>query len=192
MENPSRSDLTRSRMIEAAIGILAQRGIRGLTFVEICRRCELSRGAIHHHYRDLPALLVDVVCTIGERISSGVDLMADHEVGDNTAYETGIDFVWKQLHTPEFAALMQIRTAIPTSPELQGSVRDELALVHKKWHAQADALAQTTTSNADPVVTRIVLTALTGASVIDAAIGAPANDPERQRFRSTLKTLVLR
>ncbi|MEL7536753.1 MAG: TetR/AcrR family transcriptional regulator [Pseudomonadota bacterium] len=192
MDNPSRSDLTRARLVDAAIAILADRGYRGLTFVEICRRCDLSRGAIHHHYASLTDLLVDVVREIGSRIARGIETMEGGNLPPEELYSLGIDFVWRQLHTADFAALVQIRTAIPTSPELKERVRDEVRRIHEDWYVQADKLATARRASVDPGVTRIILSALTGASLIDAAIGEPSSDPDREQFRSTLKTLVLR
>ena len=192
MDNVSRSDQTRARLVEAAIGILAERGYRGLTFVEVCRRAELSRGAIHHHYSGINELLVDVVREIGERVLGGTAGQTISDAPASEVFAAGIDLVWNQMQTREFRALVQIRTAISTSEELLGSVRDEVRNVHKDWYAKVDAISAAASSRADPGVGRIVMSALAGAALIDMAIEPPCADPARDQFRSALKRLVLR
>ncbi len=192
MDNEKRSDATKGRLVDAAIGVIAERGLQGASFAEICRRCDLSRGAIHHHYASLPALLVDVVRTIGKRIKVGAFTGIDSLGPDQDVYEYGIDYVWQQMQTPEFKALSQIRSAVGVDESLQGEVRRELREVHQWWMEQANNVSGLGSDNADPQTTMIILTALMGTHLIDAAMGPPEEDRDRQAYRAKLKDLVLR
>lgn len=192
MDNGTRSDATKGRLVDAAIDLIADKGVQGASFAEICRRCELSRGAIHHHYASLPALLVDVVRTIGDRIRAGAFAGIDSLGPDQDVYEFGIDYVWQQMQTAEFMALSQIRSTVSVDESLKGEVRRELREVHQWWMEQANNVSGLGSDNADPQTTMIILTALMGTHLIDAAMGPPVEDRDRHAYRAKLKDLVLR
>ena len=48
MNDHPRAARTRTRLVDAAIDVLAEVGYAGTTFVEVSKRTGLSRGAIHH------------------------------------------------------------------------------------------------------------------------------------------------
>lgn len=192
MDNVSRSDVTRRKLVDSAIEILAERGYRGLTFVEVCRRAELSRGAIHHHYDGVTDLLIDVVQKVGDRIVETTTDLPSQPMPASELFAACIDFVWAQLHTTELRALAQIRAAIPTSADLQGEVLAKVRDVHQMLYDQIESITREGSSRANPAVARIVVSALSGAAQLDAAINPPAQDPEREDFRRALKELVLR
>lgn len=190
MESESRGDATRSRLISAAIEAIDEKGYHGATFVEIAQRSGLSRGAIHHHFQSVPDLMIAVVQDIGERLREGVmSGFTEYEPGPDV-YDYAIDFVWARMNAPAFRALVQVRTAIATDPTLQDNVRLEVRKVHEWLYAQADALIASAVDDAHRETTRIILSALTGAAMVDLAIGPPPIDPDRNAFRSQLKQLV--
>lgn len=190
MDIESRGDLTRSRLISAAISAIDEKGYHGATFVEIAQRSGLSRGAIHHHFESVPDLMIAVVQDIGEQIREGVvSGFANFEPGPDV-YDHVIDFVWAHMNATAFRALIQIRSVIATDPGLQDNVRLEVRRVHEWWYEQADTLIGRGTGAADRETTRIVLSALSGAAMVDLAIGPRATDPDREAFRTRLKQLV--
>ena len=68
LKNEERVTATRARLIDAAIHALAEIGYNRTTFVEVSRRSELSRGAIHHHFESIPDLMAAVTRDISKRI----------------------------------------------------------------------------------------------------------------------------
>jgi AcrR family transcriptional regulator len=181
---------TKRILIDAATHILANRGYHGLTFVEVSNQVGLTRGAVHHHFESQEELLVGVVQSIGQSIRDTV-VKGITAIGEGVdVYRLGIDFVWQQMQTEAFRALLQLRTAISTEAALQGKVADEVSKVHEWWYAQGDMLVARGNPPGDPVTTRIIFSALTGAAMIDQAIGAPADDPDRGIFRARLKDIV--
>ena len=72
LKNEERVTATRARLIDAAINALAEIGYHRTTFVEVSRRSELSRGAIHHHFESIPDLMAAVTRDISDRIQRSV------------------------------------------------------------------------------------------------------------------------
>lgn len=52
-----RSESTKAALIDAALALLDERGWAATTSVAVCERAEVTRGALVHHFGDLPALL---------------------------------------------------------------------------------------------------------------------------------------
>ena len=56
-----RTAAMKQRLIDAAISSLIENGYAHTTSVEVCRRAGVTRGALNHHFADLPALLIEVL-----------------------------------------------------------------------------------------------------------------------------------
>lgn len=57
MDNPTRSEITRRRAIEAAFAILARDGVKGLTFDSLAQETGISKGGLMHQFRTKNAVL---------------------------------------------------------------------------------------------------------------------------------------
>ncbi len=51
MDNPTRSEITRNKAIEAALVILERDGVSGLTFDALARESGISKGGLLHQFR---------------------------------------------------------------------------------------------------------------------------------------------
>ncbi len=191
MDNEKRGDQTRRQLVDAAIELLATAGLSGTTFVEVSRRCGLTRGAIHHHFKTMDELLVGVVDVVGERIRA----RAFESIGEfdmsRDVYSQSIDAVWKQMATTEFRALVHLRHGLTVQPPLGPSVRERVRELNNWWFKQAESVPTRMKRDVDQQLIRVVLSALSGAMAVDAAIGPPEDDPERVSFRDKVKTIVL-
>lgn len=195
MKNEERVSATRARLIEAAIAALAEVGYHRTTFVEVSRRSDLSRGAIHHHFDSIPDLMAAVTRHIAEQIQQSVRDGLQHVPPGSDVFDFGIDFVWDQMRAPPFLALNQIRTALATDESLRNSVRDEVIDVAEWLQGQARSIVaeRSTGANSAPIdftLIRLVLSSLAGAASYDSALGAPPEDPDRSAYRATLKQVV--
>lgn len=59
--NDARSIATRASLIKSTIESLIEIGFTRTTGVEVCRRAQLTRGALNHHFPDFSALLVETL-----------------------------------------------------------------------------------------------------------------------------------
>lgn len=68
---------TRVALLEAALESFEEKGWRGATFEHVARRAGVTRGAVHHHFRDKRALLLEALewgwADYGQRLFAGTD-----------------------------------------------------------------------------------------------------------------------
>jgi AcrR family transcriptional regulator len=76
--NDVRSTATRGRLVASTIDSLVELGYTKTTGVEVCRRAEMTRGALNHHYPNFADLLVD---TLDQLYRQLLDLKIDSDSG---------------------------------------------------------------------------------------------------------------
>jgi AcrR family transcriptional regulator len=123
-----RSRRTRDRLAEAAIECLVDSGYRGTTFVEVCRRAGLTRGAAHHHYRDLPALMLDAMRALNARLGDRANPLLGDIDDMEKRIEVGIDLLWELFTHREFKAVVEIWVAQSHDAALSQRIRSEMSL----------------------------------------------------------------
>ena len=62
--NDTRSSATKARLVNSTIESLIEIGFTKTTGVEVCRRAQLTRGALNHHFPDFSGLLVETLQSI--------------------------------------------------------------------------------------------------------------------------------
>lgn len=189
-----RSQRTRARLADAAIECLVARGYRGTTFVEVCRRAGLTRGAAHHHYRDLPALLHDAMRRLNEGLlRRGRPVM--REIADTEKrVDAGIDVLWDVFSDRDFKAVVEIWVAQSHDPELRERLRSELddyanhlaqglaRSFPELMHADSDAL----------LMLQFAFLTLLGMGFANATIFSGDDPNQPDRMRAMLKKVVQR
>jgi len=195
LKNEERVSATRARLIDAAVNALAEIGYHRTTFVEVSRRSELSRGAIHHHFESIPDLMAAVTRDISRRIQENLttDLQALPDNADQI--DMGIDLMWRQMQAPAFRALNQIRCALATDPVLEAAVQEDVRGVWDWLQQRTRSIVTPSTdpsNQIDPAVVLLVLSSLSGAADNGTALGPPKDDPDHSAFLSALKESVQR
>ncbi|CAH0444289.1 HTH-type transcriptional repressor BepR [Ralstonia pseudosolanacearum] len=66
--------LTRARVIEAAIEVVSERGIRAATLADVAARAGVTRGAVYGHFPGKPALVAAIIDGLMWPLDIGDDL----------------------------------------------------------------------------------------------------------------------
>ena len=116
-----KSARTREAILEAAAACLIENGYSNLTTVEIIKRANVSRGAMHHHFSNRTELLsglIDHVLHIRlERFLA--DYLAQIEGSHHAdAVAVAMEVHWSSLKTAEFTAHLELLIAARTDPQL--------------------------------------------------------------------------
>jgi AcrR family transcriptional regulator len=176
---------TRVRVLNAALGCLAEKGYAGTTTTAVAERAGVSRGGQLHHFRTRNALVAAAV----EHLYAG--LATDYEKtfanlrpgADRVG--SAIDLLWDIFQDPRLAAVLELFVASRTDAEL----RQHLAEVAARHRDRVAELARASFPVALPkeaafdALLVLVLDALQGLAV------AQLVEPDELRARSALLEL---
>lgn len=146
----ARSVATRARLLDAAIETLVAQGYAALTTTEVCRRAQLSQGALFKHFASKAGL----VGAMAERLFAA--LIEDFRAGFAQAPEPGDDLgaalrqLVRTFGEPRLLAALELYTAARTDPVLRAQLAPVLARHHANLLREARELfPRAAASNAD-------------------------------------------
>ncbi len=111
----------RERLVSAAIDCLVEHGYPGLATAAVAARCDVSRGAMHHHFPSRLALVGAVLDhAVYHRMRSFLDDYLDllsRRAGE-PKIELACEAHWRSVQTREYAAWLELTVAARTNAEL--------------------------------------------------------------------------
>lgn len=110
-----RSATTRAALADAAISLLIEQGWAAVSAAEVCKRVEVTRGAFHHHYANLPSLIGDAL----RRLYAEMRGKDTPPVSDLAAL---IDATWAAIGNPRFKAVLEAWLAMANDPSLRAEI----------------------------------------------------------------------
>jgi AcrR family transcriptional regulator len=116
---PERVEAMRSRLLDATIDCLAERGYSGFSTNDVVRRAAVSRGALAHHFP-----------TKAERMAAAADRLIELRAAEfrqrfaeiparRRTPAKALDVLWSFFDDASFHALLELMVAARTDPELQ-------------------------------------------------------------------------
>ena len=112
---------SRDRLLDAALGCLAERGYAGTTFPEVVRRAGLSNGALWRHFRTKAELMVAASLHAEEQL--GREAIGDGPSPDGDV-AGAVARLWTWVHQPAFQALVELLRASRGDAELAEALTD--------------------------------------------------------------------
>lgn len=144
-QNDARSDATRSRLIEATIGALVERGYSNTTGVEVCRRAGLTRGALNHHF---PAFAQLLVATLEVLYSQ---LLTRSAKASGGPLEQVVADAYLRVTQPQFKAVVELWLASRNDSEFGAKLAEAIAQGSGRF-SPAMVLTGANTSPATPAI----------------------------------------
>ncbi|HMD52599.1 MAG TPA: helix-turn-helix domain-containing protein [Solirubrobacteraceae bacterium] len=114
-----RSELTRERLLDAAVQELLAHGYTGLTTAGVSRRAGVSRGAHQHHFPFKEELLAEAVVRLAERQLEGLRERMSAVPTGRARVERGLDITFELYSGPLFAATLELSLASREHPQLR-------------------------------------------------------------------------
>ena len=187
---------TRVALLEAALIAFEEKGWRGATFEHIAERAGVTRGALHHHFRDKRTLLAEALewgwSDYGQRLfdtvspATGDTGSADGTVAlDERAHRAVEELLARfvRLITGDRAFRALASTTVLVAPQ---------AFEHyDKWRERIEGIAASrrgATNLAPRDIAGLVLVLLQGFTV--AAVTRPDDLPQPDRLDATMAALV--
>lgn len=133
----TKSERTRTAILDAAIDCLYQHGYFNTTTESIAREAGVSRGAMLHHFPTRSDLIKATVEHLNRlRLETfTLEEMRVQEGAEHTRVGEGIDSYYAQLNSEPFVVFHELRVAARTDPELAEILRP----AHRAYR---DALSQ--------------------------------------------------
>jgi AcrR family transcriptional regulator len=133
-----RTAATTEKLLGATVASLIERGYRGTSTPEICRRAGVSRGAQLHHYPTKESLVAAAVeHLLSERVTDLQARIASAPAG-MLDLEDAASFLWKVYTGDTFYAWLELVVAARTDEELRKIVSD----LDERLVAKAERLVQ--------------------------------------------------
>ena len=130
-----KSGQTRIRIFEAAIDSLVEHGYAGMSIPDVCLRCSVSRGALHHHFPER-AQLVEALTEylfykrMDRFITDYFEVLSDEADFVRKATELH----WASVQTREYAAYFEIAIAARTDSQLSKIFMPLAERFDRIWH----------------------------------------------------------
>lgn len=167
----------RAELLEAAVDVVAEAGLRGLTHRAVDARAGLPEGTCSAYLRSRGALLVGLAEHVAGMLAADVDAMtagASVHAGDPNAVAADVtDLLLRWLQRPEVC-----RTQAELS--LEAARRPELMEVFQEWRRGLDAVVERLVEaggHADPgLLATVAVAAIEG--VLSTATRMPEGDRE--------------
>jgi AcrR family transcriptional regulator len=159
-----RTALTTERLLDATIKTLVERGYKGTSTVEVCKRAGVSRGAQLHHYPTKQALVSAAVDhLLSQRVTDLTDRLARAPQG-LLDLEDAASFLWKVYTGESFYAWLELVVAARTDEELRVLVAELDARVVNRAQqlVQAFLLPWVTDPQEVAAMTRLILAIFDG------------------------------
>lgn len=119
-----RSEQTRKQLIEAAVDLVMERGLANATVTEICRRAEVTTGALQHHFGSKSELMANVVEELFVPFTREIPPLADPlSVPMMERIGRVVLRYWKIYSDPRYHAVIEILSAIRHDDVMAGIVR---------------------------------------------------------------------
>ena len=170
----------RQALLDAAVRVVATRGLRGLTFRAVAAEAGVTQGLVTHHFGNRQTLIREALQEAGIA-SIGSTLTAERNPDLATFVEGLQGFLDDTVELQAF----QYEVALEgrRDPELHDVVRD----LYDAYHAATREALQATGTADDEVTTRLVFAALDGLSFQQLVYGPDAQtDACVERLRELL------
>ncbi|MCC5873821.1 MAG: TetR/AcrR family transcriptional regulator [Gammaproteobacteria bacterium] len=116
----TKSEMTRTAILDAALQCFYRLGYNNTTTEKIAAEAGVSRGAMLHHFPSRIALIASAVKHLNEKRLSAYE-QEETAVQDQarfTRIEEGIESYWRQLDSWLFVVFLELQVAARTDPEL--------------------------------------------------------------------------
>jgi AcrR family transcriptional regulator len=187
-----RSSETRSRLIDATIGCLVERGYTGTTTMAVCERAGVSHGSLLYHYGTREQLLGAALDATYERLRTPVmEAIAKLPEGE-ARVDALVELLWGAFGAPEFKAVVELWLAAANQPDVGWAVWPEAEAFDTSILPLAEQLFPEVAARiADfPLYISLLFQAMQGMGLACATWPQRDDDPTRARVRALLTRLL--
>ena len=112
-----KSDQTRGRLLDAALGLVQSKGHAQLSIHEVAKAAGLTSGAVQHHFASKAALMLEVITRLIAELEEGAEFWPEASWPLQRRAEHFVQQAWAQLYgQPRFAVAWSAYLAVRGDP----------------------------------------------------------------------------
>jgi len=185
-----RKATSRAALLEAAVDTLTELGSSGFTTTEVCRRAELSQGALFKHFATKADLLAATTEHLFDELRDQYTAAFHDPAGGPLDLADAISLLWGAMSDPRLHAAFDLYTDARTDATLRASLQPVVEAHLDHIHRLGDDLATELGVVADDTTRAIVelsILSMQGLMLNDMAAPDPA---ARGRLDATLRQVA--
>ncbi len=102
----ARSEATRAALMEAALQVITESGVKSVTHRKVCSAAGLALGTVNYHYADLDELLLDAFAYYVDRSSEKYESSFSYVRSDDDLADAVVDMTRKLSEDTQSVVLM--------------------------------------------------------------------------------------
>jgi AcrR family transcriptional regulator len=152
-----RSAETSTRLLEATIALMLERGMTRMSTPEIAAHAGMSRGALTHHFANRDDIVTAAISLRLNRVTEDLHRFAEDIAARGGSSDEIVDYLWRVMSDGLFYETMEY---LPEARH-NDAFRERVVPVVKDFHSGLDAvwMALATSRGTDPNRTRTVMNA---------------------------------
>ncbi|MTD43704.1 TetR family transcriptional regulator [Conexibacter sp. W3-3-2] len=174
-----RSRLTRLRLLDGAVEVLARDGYAGLSTPEVSRRAGVSRGAQQGHFPTRLELVRAVIHELTDRQTRQLERSLAALPGKRPRPVEILDIAYQQYGGELFRAILELSLAARSQVELRSVIDDAERTVGRAITALREQVAVPTGGELDPDRWATAISASRGTALLR-LLGHPVKHVDRQ------------
>jgi AcrR family transcriptional regulator len=116
---------TRSKLIEATLECLIERGYAGTTTLAVCKRAGVSHGSLLHHFGKREVLLGAALECVYDRLRARVVAGLESLPHGDARVEAMVELMWDAFGARQFKAVLELWLAAANQPDVSWAVWPE-------------------------------------------------------------------
>lgn len=130
-----RTRRTRASLVQATLDLLIERGHGGFTMEDVAKRANVTRGALHHHFRSRDELWIAALYDAMRRMDEQLAFPGLESFTLEQRVDVVLDRYWLVFGGPIFIAGLEIRRAGRLNPAIQTEIQREFLRVKETRNA---------------------------------------------------------
>lgn len=133
-----RSSETRSRLMQATLQVLDERGYARASLAEIAERAGVTRGALHHHFAGKDDLVAQSVGLLLDEATAEIEALAQDVAQGRLALDGFVDRIWRMFAGPLFMITLEHVTEARHNAWLKAQLIEPV----RQFHASLNGIWQ--------------------------------------------------
>jgi AcrR family transcriptional regulator len=143
---------TRSKLVDAAIKLLYEKGAAQLTTQDVAREAGMTRGAIQYHFDSPKSLLVACIDEIAARLVAHQDVEALKQLPLPERLDRVFDDYWRGFKGEAYAAFIEISMRGRNDPEFSAAITSALEELERQRALTWQEIFADTGRNRDEII----------------------------------------